>query len=318
MTNTLTQTSITQFQHKILSWYEHHQRALPWREVPFGISFQDVIPECAYDERAYRILVSEVMAQQTQLSRVIPKFEAWMQTFPTLQSLAEASVSDVLRSWSGLGYNRRALNLQRTAKMIVTEYNGIWPKTLDGLKKLPGIGDYTAAAVACFAFGQQVAVVDTNVRKVILLEFFCHCEPAKPEKQSLEHNSDCRASAKSDLASLAMTQQELQHLADQLLPQTDAYHWNQALMDYAGAELKAEKIAIPKQSRFIGSKRYYRGKILKVLLQQANKLSVLQLAQQLGDGTSQMDSIVLKGVLQELERDGFIKQARGYVMITAK
>ncbi len=232
------------------------------------------------------------MSQQTQLARVIPKFEAWMKTFPTIESLTHASVADVLRAWSGLGYNRRALNLQRTAKIIYGDYQGVWPKTIAGLKQLPGIGDYTAAAIACFAFGKQVAVLDTNVRKVILLEFF--------------NPSD------------TLPQQELQRIADQLLPKTDAYHWNQALMDYAAAVLKAEKITIPKQSRFVGSHRYYRGKILKLLLEHANQLPVSQLAMQLGDGVTPMDGGMLKRTLHGLENDGFVKQASGYVKIATK
>lgn len=292
MTITLTPSSIKQFHHKILSWYEHHQRSLPWRDVPFGTSFCDIVPANSYDTRAYKILVSEVMSQQTQLMRVIPKYVAWMELFPTIDQLAQASVSEILRAWSGLGYNRRALNLQRTAKIIYEDYQGVWPKTIAGLKQLPGIGDYTAAALACFAFGQQVAVLDTNVRKVILLEFF--------------NPSD------------TLPQQELQRIADQLLPKTDAYHWNQALMDYAAAVLKAEKITIPKQSRFVGSHRYYRGKILKLLLAHANQLPVSHLAMQLKEGGTQMDGEMLKRILQELEQDGFVKQRSGYVKIATK
>lgn len=255
------QKEIKKFQTEILDWYKKNQRDLPWRKT----------------RDPYRILVSEVMAQQTQLSRVIPKYEAWVKEFPTIDALAKAKVSDVLRLWSGLGYNRRALYLKRFAEKLVDHpgdrrsIGSPWDsiaalqndtnKMIAVLKTLPGIGEYTARAIVCFGFNQQVALVDTNVRKVIFVRFgACHYEGSKMTKQSQTHQKDCRAS-------LSMTNRELQEIADQLLPVGKAYEWNQALMDYSAVMLKKEKLPIPKQSKFKGSYRYFRGLVLKTLLE---------------------------------------------------
>ncbi len=143
--------AIRAFQDHILTWYDTFKRDLPWRGDP----------------DPYHILVSEVMLQQTQVDRVIPKYLAFLERFPTLQSLADASVADVLREWRGLGYNRRALNLKRAAESTVERFGGKLPGTVSELESLPGIGRYTARAVASFAFGVQVPVVDTNVRRVL-------------------------------------------------------------------------------------------------------------------------------------------------------
>jgi A/G-specific adenine glycosylase len=129
----------------LLAWYERVRRPLPWRET----------------RDPYALLVSEVMLQQTQAARVVPYYEAFLAAFPTPAALAAARPADVLRAWSGLGYNRRALALQRAAREV--EQRG-WPRDLT---ELPGVGPYTAAAVASFAFGAQVAAVDTNVRRVV-------------------------------------------------------------------------------------------------------------------------------------------------------
>lgn len=289
----LTKKQITAFQEKILTWYVEHQRDLPWRK----------------SRDPYRILVSEIMLQQTQVSRVIPKYDAWFVAFPMIERLAEAPVSEVLRHWSGLGYNRRALFLQKTAQAIVREHNGVWPQSVDGLKSLPGIGPYTSGAVACFAFNQQVAVVDTNIRKVILLSFFCHCEERyrKVTKQSLTHRTDCRAT-------LAMTQKEIQQIADMLLPHGKAYAWNQALMDYAAAVLVKEKVPVVKQSKFIGSNRYYRGKTLKVLLEH-HALEEEQLGKLLKADYSRKDKKWLEKILSGLVKEGFVMRNNGRILL---
>ena len=135
------------FSSRILRWYSRSGRVLPWRETrdPFAI------------------LVSEVMLQQTQASRVIPAYRRFLRRFPTLADLARASLGDVLREWSGLGYNRRARDLHRIA---LANRSGL-PRDLAGLDALPGVGTYTAGAVACFAFGLRVAFADTNIRRVL-------------------------------------------------------------------------------------------------------------------------------------------------------
>ena len=128
----------------LLDWYAERGRELPWRET----------------RDPYAILVSEVMLQQTQASRVVPRWLAWLRRWPTVQSLTAAPTAEVIREWQGLGYNRRALNLQRAAR-VVGERG--WPADLT---ELPGVGPYTAAAVGCFAFGRPVLPVDVNVRRV--------------------------------------------------------------------------------------------------------------------------------------------------------
>ena len=128
----------------LLAWYGKHARELPWRKT----------------RDPYAILVSEVMAQQTQVDRVIPRWERWLERWPTVEALAAAIAGDVIREWQGLGYNRRALNLHRAAQHVA-EHG--WP---DDLTVLPGVGRYTADAVACFAFGRDVLPVDVNVRRV--------------------------------------------------------------------------------------------------------------------------------------------------------
>ena len=303
---------IEKFQEEILTWYAKNKRVFPWREMPDGISLQD---------RAYRILISEVMSQQTQILRVVSKYEAWIKELPTIESLANAKTSDVLMLWSGLGYNRRALYLQQAAKKICTDFGGIIPQNEKDLRGLPGIGEYTAQAVLCYAFNQQVAVVDTNVRKVILLKFGkCHCEESQ-RRSKLSHNRDCHAS-------LAMTTKEIRAVAEELLPKrvlrlrsglrlrgsdsrrhllkASASEWNQALMDYCGMMLKKDKVPTPKQSKFIGSKRYYRGKIIKILLEKKTvNIAELEL---LGKDLHFPKETSIKEIIEGLEKEGFVKE----------
>jgi A/G-specific adenine glycosylase len=137
--------TIAAVQQPLLAWYESSARDLPWRPT----------------RDPYAILVSEVMLQQTQVARVVPRYLTWMERWPTAPSLARASAADVIREWQGLGYNRRALNLHRAAKQVA---EGGWP---DDLTTLAGVGPYTAAAIRCFAFGEDVLPVDVNVARVL-------------------------------------------------------------------------------------------------------------------------------------------------------
>lgn len=258
-----TQKQITALQDKILSWYKKNKRDLPWRK----------------DRDPYHILISEVMLQQTQVSRVIEKYKAWIIRFPDFATLAEASVRDVLQYWSGLGYNRRALYLQKCAQVIVSDYADKMPQDEKLLLKLPGVGEYTARALLCFAFNQQIAVIDTNIKKVIAVHFF---NGTIPEKHIL------------------------QEVATLLLPQGSAYEWNQALMDFASAEMKQDRIVLPKQSTFKDSDRYYRGQILKLLL--SNEKYTLQDFLRV---FQQPEERLLK-ILKTLEKDHFIRKENTY------
>lgn len=209
------------FQAEILLWYDTFKRDLPWRGDP----------------DPYHILVSEVMLQQTQVDRVIPKYLAFLQRFPTLQALAGASTADVLRQWQGLGYNRRALNLKRAAEAAVRDYDSRLPCTVEELETLPGIGKYTARAVASFAFGLQVPVVDTNVRRVL-----------------------------SGFVGRELTEKETWELAELVLPAGRAADWNQALMDYGALVKRAKPRRTGKPSeKFASTNRFWRGRIIDAL-----------------------------------------------------
>lgn len=253
---------IRTFQKKILAWYAQEKRDLPWRHT----------------HNPYEILVSEVMLQQTQVSRVIQKYTEWLQEFPTVEDVAQAPQSSVLRLWSGLGYNRRALYLQQCAQKIVTTYQSQFPKSIKELRTLPGIGQYTASAILCFAFNKQVPVVDTNVRKVLITEFYQDSNPSLGE---------------------------VEKLAEQLLPQGNAYDWNQALMDYASIMLKHVKIPIQKQSKFVGSNRYFRGAIMRILIH-TYPLSRNEIQQILIGEKKEVTLEKLGTILKSLEKDTLI------------
>lgn len=151
---------MTDFSAKLLDWYDTHARTLPWR-IPPDRSVAGIRPD------PYHVWMSEVMLQQTTVAAVIPYFEKFLRRWPTLQSLADASAESVMTEWAGLGYYSRARNLKACAEMLVGYYGGQFPKTAKELKKLPGIGDYTAGAIATIAFGECVPVVDGNIERVV-------------------------------------------------------------------------------------------------------------------------------------------------------
>ncbi len=173
---------VARVQTAVLDWYAVHARNLPWRRT----------------RDPYAILVAEVMLQQTQVERVIPKWYAWLARFPSLRDLAAASRADAIREWQGLGYNLRAVRLHAIARQCVDDFQGQLPASVEELLRLKGVGRYTAGAVACFAYEQPVAMVDTNIRRVLGRVF---------EVDSVEA------------------------LADSVIAPGNAYAWNQALMD---------------------------------------------------------------------------------------
>ena len=242
------------------------------------------------------------MLQQTQVDRVIPKYLEFLGRFPSLASLASASPAAVIRAWSPLGYNRRAVNLQRAALVVQRDFDGRLPSDPVALRGLPGIGEYTAAAVRCFAFGEDAAVVDTNVRRVLL-----------------------RLTRNEQLGDAAMRQ-----LAMHYLPSRRAADWNQALMDLGAticrtgaplcllcplAELCASRgqavretrtnyAAGGRPKRFRDSDRYLRGRIVEAL-RTAGALSREALAGQLGLG-DEAGGTRLTRLITALERDGLL------------
>ncbi len=218
------------FQDEILSYYRKKGRIFPWRET------------CD----PYRILVSEVMLQQTQAPRVVTKFHQFIKRFPTVRALAKATLSEVLRVWSGLGYNRRARYLLRAARSIEAEHGGTVPRTVAALRELPGIGHATACAVAVYAFNQPEVFIETNIRTVYLHFFFRN-------KKKISDN-------------------KIFPLVRRTLYRKNPRLWYWALMDY-GTMLK-KHVPNPsrrsrhyfKQGRFDGSTRQLRGKIVRQLL----------------------------------------------------
>jgi A/G-specific adenine glycosylase len=151
MTDLLSQEAVAGLRSKLLDWYDRHRRDLPWRDEP----------------DPYRIWVSEVMLQQTQVTTVLPYYRRFLRRFPTLADLAAAGLDDVLKAWEGLGYYARARHLHAAARQVMAENEGRLPESYAGLRRLPGFGDYTAGAVASIAFGQRVPAVDGNVKRVL-------------------------------------------------------------------------------------------------------------------------------------------------------
>jgi A/G-specific adenine glycosylase len=218
------------FRMEVWDYYHDHGRdELPWR--------------LATD--AYHIAVSELMLQQTQVSRVIPKYRQFLERFPAVQDLAAAEVGDVLRAWSGLGYNRRAKFLWQLARQVVENYDGTFPRQLEGLINLPGIGRNTAGAILAYAYDQPAVFVETNIRTVYIHHFF-QDRAGVSDKAILE-------------------------LVAQTLDEEHPREWYWALMDY-GAYLKQTvgnlnrlSKTYARQSAFKGSKRQIRGQVLRVL-----------------------------------------------------
>jgi len=157
---------IRKFQQSLLTWFDSHARDLPWRQ----------------NSDPYRIWVSEIMLQQTRVTAVLDYYARFLALFPSVTALASAKEPDVLAAWSGLGYYRRARMMHQAAKTVVHEHHGIFPRTAEELRKLPGIGNYTSAAIASIAFGEPVAVVDGNVERVLLRVFAEADSPAPHAK----------------------------------------------------------------------------------------------------------------------------------------
>lgn len=249
------------FQKYLLHWYTRHGRfSLPWRVT----------------HDPYHVLVSELMLQQTQVERVIPKYEAFLKQFPTIKQVAEASLAEVLQLWQGLGYNRRAKYLHAAARELHFKHNDTFPSSTTELQKLPGIGPYTASAIAAFAFNKPVVVIETNIRTVFLYHFF---------------------PGQSNIADL-----NLIPLIEQSIYKDDPRSWYSALMDY-GSWLKKNIENSSRrskhhtvQSRFKGSVREVRGSVLRIL--STGHKDYADLLSQI-DGNTSFLPVVLEKLLQE-------------------
>ena len=266
---------IPAFQKTILDWFGKNGRhELPWRQTT----------------NPYRILVSEIMLQQTQVDRVREKYTEFLKHFATHRKLAKASPADLLRVWKGLGYNRRALFLQKAAQKITKDFKGHFPDTVEGMETLSGVGPYTARAVSVFAYNNPEVFIETNIRRVFLHFFF-------PDKEKI-----------SDV--------ELFPFIKKALYKKNPRLWYSALMDYGALALsdipnpnKRSKHYV-KQSRFEGSRRYARAKILDFLLK--NKTASLPQLQEFFQTDIHLDayieSPVLLSILADLAKEGFLEK----------
>jgi A/G-specific adenine glycosylase len=268
--------SIKEFQRGVLGYYRDHGRDLAWRKTT----------------DPYSILVSEIMLQQTQVERVSVKFPAFIASFPDFRSLAEAPLPEVLLAWQGMGYNRRALSLQKCARRVVEEYDGTLPQDPDVLATLPGIGRATAASICAFAFNKPVAFIETNIRRVFIHYFFD--------------------------GSKTVDDSEILPGVKKTLYRKDPRTWYNALMDL-GTDLKMT-VGNPnrrsrhytKQAKFEGSDRKVRGGILRVLLA-GKRLTQKAIIQQL---TEEEDRIIR--ILKDLEDEGFIVRSGAWISIASR
>ena len=265
----------------LLSWGLPQLRDLPWRN----------------SRDRWSVLVSEVMLQQTQVSRVVPKYQEFIASYPTPAVCAAAPLADLLRLWNGLGYPRRCKNLHDAAKTVVDQHDGRVPGTLDDLLGLPGVGPYTARAVLAFADSADVAVVDTNVARVL-----------------------------ARVTNTPLSARDSQALADALQPRGLAWEWNQVVMDF-GAQIcvarqpKCEKCPVidsckwsdgqdparlsaltsKPQARFAGSDRQARGRLMKALAERGVQRN--EVARVMGVATDEARAMRL---LESLVRDGLV------------
>jgi A/G-specific adenine glycosylase len=236
-------------QDSLLAWSDRALRRLPWRET----------------RDPWSVLVSEVMLQQTQVPRVVPAYDAFLRRFPTVTVCAESDQGEVVAAWQGLGYNRRAVSLHRTARAVVERHGGRFPSGLDDLLELPGIGPYTARALLAFAFERDVGVVDVNAARVLVR-----------------------------LSGQTLSRRDLQPLADRMVPPGRGWRWNQAILDLGAGICRrgapacdicplahacawrtaggpdpalSPGVAGRRQSPFEGSDRQGRSRLLRALLQ---------------------------------------------------
>ena len=257
---------IVEFQQMVLSYYFKNGRNMPWRETT----------------DPYHILVSEIMLQQTQVERVLKKFPEFISIFPDFGALAAAPLADILAVWQGMGYNRRAIALQKCAILVMKDYQGHLPDNVETLETFPGIGRATAGSIAAFAFNMPVVFIETNIRRVFIHFFFP--------------------------GSATVGDAEILPLVEQTVYRKNPRIWYWALMDL-GTYLK-NTVSNPnrrsshysRQSSFHGSDRKIRGRVLKILLEEhfmENRDFVVRLGE---------DPVRIKRILVTLESEGFIQR----------
>jgi A/G-specific adenine glycosylase len=261
----------SRFQTTIKKYYTVNKRDFPWRKT----------------RDPYRVLVSEIMLQQTQTDRVIPKYENWLKHFPTFESLAQATLQHVLKEWKGLGYNSRALRLQKTAQEVVAKYNGKLPRDYEKILALPGIGPYTAGAIMAFAFNKPFPIIETNIRTVFI-HFYFNDHGQVHDKEILE-------------------------LVTKTLDTDNPKDWYYALMDYGVmlkktiGNLNIKSKHYTKQSQFKGSHRELRAKILHFITEKpATRTTIEKYIQT----ELKHDAEKVIKTLEKLEQEGFIQKTK--------
>ena len=274
-TQELKPNEVKDFKQIIYQYYAEHRREMPWR----------------ISRNPYHILVSEIMLQQTQVGRVLAKYEEFTSRFPDFDSVNKAPLQEILRVWQGLGYNRRAIALQKICRLLVTEYSGVLPNSVETLQTFPGIGPATAGAICAFAFNQPTVFIETNIRRVFLHFFF-------PNKNGVKDK-------------------EILPLVEGTLDTLRPRRWYHALMDY-GAMLKKEErnpnrrsAHYNRQAPFQGSNREIRGLILKTLLKKPD-LTEGELIRSVGKSPERMRSIIT-----QLTKEGFLVRARNRLKISS-
>ena len=282
--------SVVAFQKTIWSRYRSHPRPMPWRRT----------------RDPYRILVSEVMLQQTQVARVADYYGTFIKTFPDFRALARAKTADVLLAWQGLGYNRRALALQKLAREVVERYGGKLPRGGEALMKLPGVGPYTAGAIRAFAFNEPDIFIETNIRRVFIHFFF-----------------PIRGNRRKNQASV--TDAAIRRYIERTLDKENPREWYWALMDY-GAMLGEAARSAPgvgrgqgnpnrrsaqyvRQSAFSGSDREIRGDIVRNLLAK-KKVVGSALIKSYAEPPARVSKI-----LDKLAREGFLSREGKYITL---
>lgn len=264
----LTNEVIKAFQDFIYSFYKSKKRIFPFRE--------NITP--------YRVLVSEIMLQQTQTNRVAEKFIEFINKFPDFKSLSQSSVEELLSVWQGLGYNRRAIALKKIGERIMNEFKGEVPKNLNALISLPQIGHNTASSILCFAYNIPTYFVETNIRRVYIYFFF----PGRSQ----------------------INDKEIMEIINVSVDKNNPRDWYYALMDYGTMlkkthpELNKRSAHYRKQSKFDGSTRQIRGKILKLLLEkQLSKKELIEIIN--------IEGKKLMQIINSLKKEGFIQEKQG-------
>ncbi|MDP2703863.1 MAG: A/G-specific adenine glycosylase [bacterium] len=264
----------------------------------------------------YKILVSEVMLQQTQVSRVTPKYKEFLKTFSTVQALSETNDKKLLKVWQGLGYWRRAKNLKETAKEIIKNYEGKLPKDIKTLESLPGIGPYTARALACFAFGSEEPFIDTNIRRLYIHFFFSR--KTASETSIVLRGPRAAARGPNVPNQKNVHDKEILKIAKQAVWKKNPREWHYALFDYGAKEIPKETNKksrhYTRQTPFKNSFRFFRTKVVRALLEKPkNRASREEIGRMLSRELKRSEATYsTKEIIASLLKDKLLKKTKNH------